>query len=137
MTSTKIINRVLDRDHRMCVIRGPFCTVHATCADHRAGRGAGGSPILDDPANLIAACQLCNVWKEDATGPDREKLIHRGVRLVKRATNEATLELARIIPLRFPDGTSWRLNSDGTKHQLVAAEAQEILALYGIHGAVA
>lgn len=132
MTSTATINKVLDRDHHVCVIQGPFCTVHATVADHRANRGQGGSTILDDPANLIAACELCNGWKEDASGEDRTRLLLRGIRLPKRATNHETVVLARVIPVTFPDGSTWLLSSDDTKELIPHAEAAELLALFGI-----
>lgn len=130
MTGTKTINDVIRRDGSMCVIRGPFCTVHATVADHRANRGQGGSLLLDDPANLVGACVLCNGWKEDATGEDRARLVLRGLRLPKRATNAQTLVLARAVPVMWPDGTWWVLGP--RRVQIPRAEALEILAVFGL-----
>lgn len=132
MTSTNTIRGVLKRDHDTCVIRGPFCTVHATVADHRANRGAGGSRMLDDPSNLIAACELCNGWKEDTTGRDRLRLERRGIRLPKRATNAQTLQLAMSVPVKYPDGV-WRLLDPFYGAEPVSDnEAAEILTAFGI-----
>lgn len=132
MTATKMINAVLARDGHLCVIRGPYCTIHATVADHRANRGAGGSDILDDPANLIASCQLCNGFKEDATGDDRERLILRGIRVEKPATNAGALVKARALPVLYPDGEYRLLTSDGKRTRISRGLAAELFEVYGI-----
>lgn len=48
----------LERDHYTCQIRGPRCTVLATCADHITPRAQGGAYY--DLANLRASCIPCN-----------------------------------------------------------------------------
>lgn len=132
MTSTAMIRAVLRRDEHVCVIKGPHCMIHATLADHRANRGQGGSSVLDDMANLVAACVLCNGDKEDATKEFRRKLLYRGLRISKRATNEQTLHIARLVPVLYPDGLRKLLASDGSFTVVPEAQALEVLALYGI-----
>ncbi len=46
-----------------CELRFPGCSGRATVVDERKQRSRGGS--ITDPANLIAACTLCNGYKED------------------------------------------------------------------------
>lgn len=109
---------VLRRDGHMCVIAGPSCTGRATVADHRANRGAGGSRLLDDPRNLIASCGLENQLKEDAHGEDLERLIERGIRVRKAATNAATLGRCAISPVMYPDGSWWLLDNSGGREEV-------------------
>ena len=45
--------RILDRDHRLCV----YCTYEATTVDHIVPYSFGGS---DNDINLVACCSLCN-----------------------------------------------------------------------------
>jgi 5-methylcytosine-specific restriction protein A len=52
---------VLDRDRHVCQIRGPGCTVGATCVDHIVARADGGD--FYDPANCRAACVHCNATR--------------------------------------------------------------------------
>ncbi|RRJ85932.1 HNH endonuclease [Gulosibacter macacae] len=105
---------VLARDNHLCVIAGPRCGGWATVPDHRANRGAGGSRALDDAANLIAACGVCNGNKEDATGEWLQDLIRRGVRVLRRGQRSAqVLTRARLVPVEYPDGTWWQLDSAG------------------------
>lgn len=49
---------ILERDGRMCQIRGPRCQVDANEVDHIVPWRAGGA--LYDPDNLRAACGNCN-----------------------------------------------------------------------------
>lgn len=130
MIPKKTTALVLRRDHDLCVIQGSHCTYHATSAHHRANRGSGGSTILDDPANLVATCVLCNGDLEDCTGDDRLAYIHRGLRLPKRATNEQTLHLARAVPVMWPDGSWWVLGP--TRVRILRSEALEVLAVFGL-----
>ena len=111
----KIRDLVLKRDHFRCVINGPGCQGVATVADHRANRGAGGSKILNDPANLVAACWIDNGWKEDSTGALRLELVRRGVRVIPDATHAKTLLRAQITPVEYPDGTVALLTSSGLR----------------------
>lgn len=68
--------RVLERDGWSCQIRGEGCLGRADTVDHIVPRAHGG-PLLD-PANLRAACHVCNsarrvAWRPpSATGPSRE-----------------------------------------------------------------
>lgn len=49
---------VLERDGHRCQIRGPECLGVADTVDHIVPRALGGP--LYDPANLRAACHVCN-----------------------------------------------------------------------------
>ena len=115
MIPKRVVAVVLERDNHECVINGPFCTGEATVADHRANRGAGGSKVLDDPRNLIAACTICNGLKEDADGNYRGELLRRGIRVEKTSTNHATLTRCAYTPVVYPDGTRKFLLSDGRR----------------------
>lgn len=108
---------VLDRDKGVCVLQLPGCLGEATVADHRANRGAGGSKVLNDPACLVAACVLCNGAKEDTYGEHLARLRLFGLRVWKAATNAATVVRCRETPVTYPDGTVWKLNSDGTRER--------------------
>ena len=111
----KVRDLVLKRDHYRCVINGPGCTVTATVADHRANRAMGGSRILNDPANLIASCILCNGEKENAHGDRLVELKRRGVRVIPDSTHAKTLLRAQITPVEYPDGTVALLTSSGLR----------------------
>jgi len=113
MTTTKMIAAVLVRDKHQCVIASSVCTGHATLADHRANRGAGGSKVLDAFPVLIAACVLCNGFKEDADGYQRAELVRRGVRVAKDSTNAKTLVRCRLVPVIYPDRVERWLTDDG------------------------
>lgn len=99
--STKVA-QVIARDGE-CVLRLPGCTRSATCADHRAGRGAGGSEVLNELECLVAACRSCNGAKEDADKETREELIGRGLRVEKDSTNEKTVTRCRMMPVKIGD----------------------------------
>jgi len=48
---------ILARDHHLCQMRGPRCTIIATTVDHIIPKQHGGT---DHPSNLRAACAACN-----------------------------------------------------------------------------
>lgn len=50
---------VLQRDAGLCQIRGPQCVTVATHVDHIVPLSEGGRRL--DPANLRAACSVCNL----------------------------------------------------------------------------
>ena len=115
---------VLERDGGRCVIAGPRCMGAASVADHRAGRGAGGDPrgVLNDPANLVAACGFCNGDKEDASGQWLDELERRGLRVRRRgARSQQVLDRARLIPVEWPDGSWWLLDSEGGRVPCLSA----------------
>ena len=105
---------VIARDGSFCLLALPGCLGEATTADHRANRGQGGSKkgVLDHPANLIAACTICNGEKENATGQLRLNLIQRGLRVEKAATNAQTLERVKQTPVEYLDGGLFLLVSE-------------------------
>ncbi|HWU47801.1 MAG TPA: hypothetical protein VN133_13675 [Humibacter sp.] len=103
--------KIITRDGGVCMLALEGCTGRGETADHRANRGQGGSPILDDGANLVSACVPCNGKKEDDWSV-REELIARGVRVEKAATNQRTLDRARQTPVTDPLGRKWWLISD-------------------------
>lgn len=107
---------VLERDRGLCVLRiAPDCMGDATCADHRANRGHGGakSGVLDRPSNLIAACGICNGYKE--SNADRDELERRGVRVRGDSTHAKTAIRSRVTPVEYPDGEVWWLDDDGNR----------------------
>lgn len=115
----KTVAVVLDRDHGLCVLRiSDHCLGAAQVADHRANRGNGGakSVVLDQPSNLLAACSICNGFKE--AGADRAELEARGVRVRGHSTHLKTAERARITPVRYPDGRLFYLHDDGSRSEI-------------------
>lgn len=107
----KLVEQIIDRDGGFCLLALPGCLGEANLAHHRANRGMGGSPILDHPANLTAACGPCNGAAEDAPALVRFDLIDRGLRVEKAATNDATLRRAIETPVEALDGERWYLIS--------------------------
>lgn len=61
----KVRAHVLERDGHRCRLMLDGCTFKATHVHHTAGRSAG-----DDPANLVAACEHCNLKVGDPTTTD-------------------------------------------------------------------
>lgn len=111
-------NLVLKRDGDKCQIGYMGCTGYASGCDHRAGRGAGGSMVLNAPSNLIAACWSCNWQKETLHGEERELMVSRGVIVTKAATNAATAVRARETPFTDPFGAVWLLDDEGGRKKL-------------------
>lgn len=110
---------VLKRDGGLCVLKASkHCQGEATCADHRANRGKGGakSGVLDKTSNLIAACGICNGFKE--AGADRAELIARGVRVESHSTHAKTAVRAEETPVTYPDGSRWLLDDAGGKRRV-------------------
>lgn len=112
----KRVRETLRRDGGICTLRFLGCQHFATDADHRANRGAGGakSGVLDGLSNLIAACRLCNGFKE--SGADRTKCVERGVRVDGGRTHAHTADRARETPVLYPDGKRYLLCDAGHKH---------------------
>ena len=113
--TVKIKAAVIHRDGGLCIYQLAGCTGYAETTDHRAGRGSGGSRVLNDPANLAGICWHCNHAKEDSTGMTRVDLIERGLLIEKAATNEATLARAKETPVLYPDGVKYRLIDEHTR----------------------
>lgn len=103
--------KIIARDGGFCLMMLPGCLGEAQTAHHRANRGAGGSSVLDHPANLCAVCSVCNGLAEDANAITRMDLIERGLRVEKAATNAATLDRAKATPIEAIDGERWLLVS--------------------------
>lgn len=106
---------VIDRDGGFCLLALDGCTGEAQTTDHRANRGMGGSTILDDPCNLIAACTLCNGAKADGYGALLLDLESRGLYVRPGATHAKTLERARMTPVTYLDGERFYLLSSREK----------------------
>lgn len=102
---------VIERDGGFCLLALPGCQGEATTTDHRANRGSGGSTVLDDPVNLIAACALCNGAKADAGSLVLMELEDRGLWVRKDSTNAKTLQRSRETPVEYLDGSQWWLIS--------------------------
>jgi 5-methylcytosine-specific restriction endonuclease McrA len=109
---------VIRRDGGFCLLALHRCQGEATTTDHRANRGMGGSRLLNDPVNLIAACGICNGDKADATSLELEE---RGLWVRPAATHEKTLVRARETPVEALDGTRWFLLS--ATERITVAEA--------------
>ncbi|MFD6699717.1 MULTISPECIES: hypothetical protein [unclassified Microbacterium] len=109
--SVKVKRQIIARDGGFCLMMLPGCLGEAQTAHHRANRGAGGSSVLDHPANLCAVCTVCNGLAEDANAITRLDLIDRGLRVEKAATNAATLQRALDTPVESIDGERWFLVS--------------------------
>lgn len=56
----KLRAKVLERDHGICQIRGPLCTVVAEHVDHVVSKTRGGRDTME---NLVASCGPCNLSK--------------------------------------------------------------------------
>ena len=48
--------------HRWCKIKGPRCTMRATCVDHIVAH-KGDMALFWNRRNWQAACKSCNSWK--------------------------------------------------------------------------
>lgn len=106
---------VIRRDGGFCLLALSRCQGEATTTDHRANRGMGGSRVLNDPVNLIAACALCNGDKADAPALVLLELELRGLWVRPAATHEKTLARARETPVEALDGTHWFLLSESER----------------------
>lgn len=102
---------VIERDGGFCLLVLPGCLGEAQTTDHRANRGSGGSPTLDDPRNLIAACTICNGRKADGHAIVLADLEARGLYIRKAATNQKTLLRAIETPVEYLDGERFYLVS--------------------------
>lgn len=109
----RIVTGVIERDEGWCLLTGPHCLGEATVADHRANRGMGGAKGLDVPENLVAACTVCNGWKETAHSLELIELKRRGLRVLRAATVKETLSRCRNIPVIDLQGRWWFLLPDG------------------------
>lgn len=113
MIPKRLSELVLSRDGHVCQLNLIGCTYVATVADHRANRGMGGSPKLNNAVNLIAACQMCNGLKETLTGEALNDVKRRGLRLVHASTPEQTLEYAGDTPVKYRTGDWYYLDTTG------------------------
>ncbi len=106
-----IKRQVISRDGGFCLLALPGCQGEAITTDHRANRGAGGSRLLNPPANLIAACSICNGRKADAHAIVLMDLEERGLWVRPAATHEATLRRVLETPVEALDGLRYYLIS--------------------------
>lgn len=118
MIPKRTVRLVLERDGQVCQLNLDGCTYVATVADHRANRGMGGSKLLDNPVNLIAACEKCNGAKENATGDVLDLLIRRGVRVLRAATTERTVRRAALTLVTYRDGRLYQLDGVGGREHI-------------------
>ena len=133
MNYSKFKKLVLTRDGGLCVLGLRGCTHVAVDVDHRAGRGMGGAKALDSPENGIAACRPCNDAKEHADVFERGRLLYRGIRVERAIVSELTLDRARNTAVRYPDGSWWLLDPDGSRRQLSEVVALETNSVYVPH----
>lgn len=108
---------VILRDGGFCLLALPGCLGEAQTTDHRANRGGGGSRVLNDPRNLIAACTICNGTKADAGAIVLFELEERGLYVRKAATNTGTLNRAIDTPVTYLDGEQyWLVSATERRH---------------------
>lgn len=115
MISRKVFEQIRERDGGFCLLALPGCRGEGGVPDHRAGRGSGGSKVLDHPSNLVLACAVCNGVKESSLV--RFDLIERGLRVEKAATNAETLIRAARTPVTYLDGERyWLVSAAERRH---------------------
>lgn len=119
----RLFDQIAERDGYFCLMALHNCDGEGNVLHHRANRGAGGSKILDHPANLVLSCWRCNGDAEDASAIVRMDLIERGLRVEKAATNEATLERAKRTPVEYLTGDRYLLVSATERKPFVEAWA--------------
>lgn len=107
----RLFDEIAERDGYYCLMALHSCDGEGNVLHHRANRGAGGSKILDHPANIVLVCWRCNGDAEDASAIVRMDLIERGLRVEKAATNAATLERAKTTPVEYLTGERFLLVS--------------------------
>jgi hypothetical protein len=108
---------VIERDGGFCLLALPGCLGEAQTTDHRANRGGGGSRVLNDPRNLIAACTICNGLKADAGQIVLFDLEERGLYVRKAATNQDTLRHVIDTPVTYLDGERyWLVDATTRRH---------------------
>jgi hypothetical protein len=106
---------VILRDGGWCLLALPGCSGEAQTTDHRANRGAGGSRVLNDPVNLVAACTACNGAKADGHAIILANLEDRGLYIRPHSTHAKTLERARTTPVEYLDGQRFYLIDASTR----------------------
>lgn len=122
--TVKTKTSVILRDGGRCVLNLARCTGLAQTTDHRANRQAGGSRVLNGPANLLGACVRCNGDKADASGEVREDLERRGINILPASTHQKTLERVTATPVQYPDGRWYQLIDENTREEVKHAERQ-------------
>lgn len=116
---------VIARDGGFCLLALHRCQGEASTTDHRANRGAGGSRVLNDPVNLVAACGVCNNDKADAYGLTKLDLMERGLLILPAASHEQTLERARQAPVQDLSGEWWMLLSASERRPATEDEVED------------
>ena len=109
---------VIERDGGFCLLALHRCTGEAQTTDHRANRGAGGSRVLNDPRNLVAACARCNSDKADGTAMVLMELEDRGLYVRPAATHAATLQRCIDTPVTDLEGRRWLLIDEHTRQEV-------------------
>lgn len=109
----RMVQDVLQRDGWICQLNLDGCLREATVADHRANRGMGGSPKLNNVVNLIAACGVCNGAKESASNVEKLSLEERGLRVLHARTADGTVQRAAETPVKYRHGDWYKLRPDG------------------------
>lgn len=89
----KVRLKVLERDGWLCQIRGPGCTVKATCVDHIVEVLSGGS--WWDESNLRAACVTCNNRRIGQHGSRRWQAARTYITLVTGPPDADLLQYVR------------------------------------------
>jgi 5-methylcytosine-specific restriction endonuclease McrA len=93
----RLRKRVLVRDHYRC----RYCGKPANTADHVVPPGAGGAEL--DEANLVAACQACNLRKGPRPAASLRKAEH-GRSVYSRPTDR-------------PASPGWPITGDYTRRK--------------------
>lgn len=101
--TTKIRNLVYERDNFQCVHCG---TMQGLSIQHRAGKGMGGSKLMDGPENLATMCLRSNQMLES----DAEFAAHGRLMGWKLNRYQSPHE----VPIWYqPEGAFFFLDSEG------------------------
>lgn len=103
--TTKIRNLVYERDNFQCVHCG---TMSGLSLQHRAGKGMGGSKLMDGPENLATMCLRSNQKLES----DAEFAQHGRIMGWKLSRHQ---DPSRVPIYYAPDGAFFLLDSEGTR----------------------
>lgn len=122
--TTAVKHAVIERDGGFCLLALPGCLGEAQTTDHRANRQAGGSRLLNDPVNLVAACTICNGRKADARAIVLNELESRGLYIRPDSTHAKTLERVRLAPVQYLDGEWYLLVDEHTRVHVPASSVE-------------
>lgn len=124
---------VYNRDGRQCIVTGSEWAISDPCIgaltiQHATGKGMGGSALFDSPEMLRTMCTGHNVLQTSDAAFARHCL-RMGWSLER---NRVDVDPTRV-PVRYPDGLDYFLDSAFQRHEISHRTAEEIRnELYGV-----